>query len=463
MSFLYQPPRTPYKGLEIGLAGNVHCENINTLFNALAAPIATASTTSLAPNAGGLGIQLRATGNVYGAGLGKIIESDTAVSVSNAAPADGGGVGTGMTVKLRYHAPPAVGDKVVPKPWDETGQITAVIADPGIGYKAGDRVSVTNATANTIFARTNSVVEIGSLKADGDTIEHVLTSDEELKCFETKSDNNGAASGFTFVITAHAGNMTELVCTANGADGGVQMQLNSVGWGDQFNGNHNAVGQMQVASPITASASLVVGDSGVPDAKGPWDLTGVVSTTTGSGHNFACNITWDKAATGAVIAIVKITGGVDYREGDTITITHEAIQQKIIDLTPNGANDSLTVITNDLVIKLTAANFQDHWNPSGHTDNTIQIVKIHFPQPSINGDNYDKIDDVYTCNTNVTSGNKHLPINAIAGFVTNALDSSTGENGGKLIISVVRYAPPGFSLSAAALNCRLGKRQLALV
>jgi len=117
---------------------------------------------------------------------------------------------------------------------------------------------------------------------------------------------------------------------------------------------------------------------------------------------------------------------------------------------------------------LTKDNFALDWIPGGQfSDNFVmQIVKVHFPQPSISSDDYAKIDDTYTCTSNVTSSLSHLAITSIAGFVTNALDADTGSDGtedgssgGKLIVSLIRYAPPGFSLAPGILNCRIGKRQ----
>ena len=126
-----------------------------------------------------------------------------------------------------------------------------------------------------------------------------------------------------------------------------------------------------------------------------------------------------------------------------------------------------------LVITLVEANFAStfDWIPrslpvTDYTSHVMQIVKVHFPQPSISSDDYAKIDDTYTCTSNVTSSLNHLAITSIAGFVTNALDADTGSDGtedgssgGKLIVSLIRYAPPGFSLAAGILNCRIGKRQ----
>ena len=468
MAFLYQPPQAPYRGLETGLASNVYCENVNTLFNAVNTPVAT--TGANVPASPATGIQLLTANGIFGWDIANsIMESRTSVPVINtAATGETLGTGTGMTVKLRYHPDGTTTGTKLPVVDTDVGYIAVVIDNPGTGYKAGDRVSVTSANAQLIFAAGTFVQNL-----QNQTTTKLEAAVNGKKPMAVVIPGGSTLCGITFTLSTTvtpATSYDELVCSAQGNDGGVQMQLSGADNNSSQFSSNNALPSASNTTVI-AGATIVTGSAATSPAAavGPWDLGAPNTEVSIAGSGFTCSITWAAATATSLVAIITITGGTGYLPGDVITYNAGSIRDTIRTL--SNANAAPFDITNNLVITLTENNFTSFfdWIPTGQDSDSsfvMQIVKVHFPKPSISSDDYAKIDDTYTCTSNVTSSRSHLAITSIAGFVTNALDADTGSDGtedgssgGKLIVSLIRYAPPGFSLAPGILNCRIGKRQ----
>ena len=115
MAFLYQPPRLPYSGTEIGLGSNVFCENLSMIGGSGAALAADGATAVIYNNTGGADVDV--TGTTVNA-----VTSSSTTSVN----------GTGMTAKFTVTPTDPVG---------KTGTLSLSIENPGTGYKAGDKIT----------------------------------------------------------------------------------------------------------------------------------------------------------------------------------------------------------------------------------------------------------------------------------------------------------------------------------
>lgn len=144
MAFLYQPPRLPYSGTEIGLASNVFCENLSMINGggaALAADGATAVTTTIT-----------------------IADGDYSTTTAVASSSTTSVNGTGMSANFSFTATGGGAG---------TYPLTLSIENPGTGYKIGDTITFTSVDikarldAATGAANTVSADVVFVLVADG--------------------------------------------------------------------------------------------------------------------------------------------------------------------------------------------------------------------------------------------------------------------------------------------------------
>jgi hypothetical protein len=119
MAFLYQPPKLPYSGTELGLGSNVFCENLSMIGGSGAALAADQVTPVIYNNTGGTDVTTAGTTN------SAVASSTDSVN------------GTGMTAKFTV-------TPIEPAP-NKTGTLSLSIENPGTGYKAGDKITFTAA------------------------------------------------------------------------------------------------------------------------------------------------------------------------------------------------------------------------------------------------------------------------------------------------------------------------------
>jgi hypothetical protein len=143
MAFLYQPPKLPYSGTEIGLGSNVFCENLSMLGGSGAAVEADGTQVTY-DNTGGANVTVTGTTN------NAVASSTDSVN------------GTGMTAK--FTVTPVAGVQ---------GNLSLSIENPGTGYKKGDKITFTKeAILAQIEAGTTPVVPIdgASRSVSGDVV-----------------------------------------------------------------------------------------------------------------------------------------------------------------------------------------------------------------------------------------------------------------------------------------------------
>jgi hypothetical protein len=149
MAFLYQPPKLPYSGTEIGLGSNVFCENLSMLGGSGAAVEADGTQVTY-DNTGGANVTVTGTTN------NAVASSTDSVN------------GTGMTAK--FTVTPVAGVQ---------GNLSLSIENPGTGYKKGDKITFTKeAILAQIEAGTTPVVPIdGATRSVSGDVVFVLDFD----------------------------------------------------------------------------------------------------------------------------------------------------------------------------------------------------------------------------------------------------------------------------------------------
>ena len=133
------------------------------------------------------------------------------------------------------------------------GYIAVVIDNPGTGYKAGDRVSVTSANAQLIFAAGTFVQDIQNQSTT--KLEAAVNGKKPMTVVIPGAPGS-TLCGITFTLSTTvtpATSYDELVCSAQGTDGGVQMQLSGANFGgsNQFYSN-NSIALRKYHTTITS-------------------------------------------------------------------------------------------------------------------------------------------------------------------------------------------------------------------
>lgn len=193
MAFLYQPPRLPYSGTEIGLASNVFCENLSMINGGGAALAADGVTDVTYDNAGGGGTNVTTAGTTNGA-----VASSSTTSVN----------GTGMTAKFT----------VTPNdPADTGGSLSLSIENPGTGYKVGDTITFTAADILAqIVAGTTPLVPVdGAAPAVSADVVFVLVADGANNAFVVGySADDNKTEGWQFELDSVSGLFQRMVISA---------------------------------------------------------------------------------------------------------------------------------------------------------------------------------------------------------------------------------------------------------
>lgn len=182
MAFLYQPPKLPYSGTELGLGSNVFCENLSMIggsATALGADLTPVTTTTAS------------AADDY---------TSNAVTSSSVDPAGG----TGMSAKFSFTSDGGGGPYA----------LTLSIENPGIGYKVGDKVTFTAAAikigldAVTPAANTVNQDAVFVLLADED----VGVTDKSYIVGYSVDDNT--TEGWQFLLDAPSGEFQRIVISA---------------------------------------------------------------------------------------------------------------------------------------------------------------------------------------------------------------------------------------------------------
>lgn len=187
MAFLYQPPKLPYSGTELGLGSNVFCENVSGLVRGEGLAQTGAAATIQLTNADAVG-----TVDVP-AGTYTLLET-LAVSQSGTS-----GSGVGMTVKFRFTSPGAS-----PGPFD----LTLIVVNPGTGYKVNDTVTFENAAILAALQNGNAFTPSLTLGSNssitpGDCVfvlsQHTTNENKVL----AYSPSDYSSMGWQFILDAH--------------------------------------------------------------------------------------------------------------------------------------------------------------------------------------------------------------------------------------------------------------------
>lgn len=122
MALLYQPPKLPYAGTELGSGSNVYCKSLS---NTSLLNIGPGYTSSASVYLG----EIKANWQGAGFTAGDTYTTTTAISGTSAA-------GSGLTARFAVTVPAG-------PPLDGTAvQVTLIVVDPGYGYKTGPDNSI---------------------------------------------------------------------------------------------------------------------------------------------------------------------------------------------------------------------------------------------------------------------------------------------------------------------------------
>ena len=183
MALLYQPPRNPYSGTELGASGNVYCQNITLIDGGQGFNIgpATATDYQYTPTTGNWNVATTYT---------SVAIAPTTTTLST------GSNGSGLTATFAVTGSGAANQS--------PANITVLISNPGVSYKPGDVLVWSNAA---VAAAIQAAI---TLAADSGV---------------TAGTVGGAADPLTYTITA---------MTDSGSDQGFQSVSRSTGLGWQF-------------------------------------------------------------------------------------------------------------------------------------------------------------------------------------------------------------------------------------
>jgi|DEB0MinimDraft_6_1074348.scaffolds.fasta_scaffold21387_2 hypothetical protein len=192
MAFLYQPPRLPYSGTELGLGSNVFCENLSMIAGSGAAKT-EAGVQVTYDNTGGTALSQAGTTN-------SAVASSSTTSVN----------GTGMTAK--FTVTPAAGIQ---------GNLSLSIENPGTGYKVGDKITFAKEDILTaINAGTTPPVEIdGAGRSVSANVVFVLLADQDLGVTDKSyivgySADDNTTEGWQFLLKGPSGIFQRIVISA---------------------------------------------------------------------------------------------------------------------------------------------------------------------------------------------------------------------------------------------------------
>jgi len=184
MALLYQPPRNPYSGTELGASGNVYCQNITLIDGGQGFNIGPGTATDY---------QYTPTGNWnVGTTYTSLAIAPTTTTLS------AGSNGSGLTATFAVTGSGAANDN--------PANITVLISNPGVGYQPGDVLVWSNADVEAAILA--AIALAGGTSVTAGTV-------------------GGAAAplGLTYTITA---------MSDSGSDQGFQSVSRSTGLGWQF-------------------------------------------------------------------------------------------------------------------------------------------------------------------------------------------------------------------------------------
>lgn len=185
MAFIYQPPRNPYSGTELGASGNVYCQNITLIDGGQGFNIGPSTATEY---------QYTPTG---GSGNWNVGTTYTSLAIApTTTTLSAGSNGSGLTATFAVTGSGGANKN--------PANITVLISNPGVSYQPGDVLVWSNAA---VAAAIQAAID--------------LAGDSGV----TAGDVGGAAAPLTYTITA---------MSDSASDQGFQSVSRSTGLGWQF-------------------------------------------------------------------------------------------------------------------------------------------------------------------------------------------------------------------------------------
>ena len=180
------------------------------------------------------------------------------------------------------------------------------------------------------------------------------------------------------------------------------------------------------------------------------------------------------------LTLIVVNPGTGYKVNDTVTFSNAAILAAL----KNGGADAFTpsltlentatITAGDCVFVLSQHTTNENkvlaYSPSNyssmgwqfildaHNTNT-QTVLISVKDPTLTA-SIDALEETSTIHANTTSSANNVADDQIGGACSTALDKQTNGTDEFVVVTVVRFAPSGFTLANTAMTVRRGKRQL---
>ena len=192
MAFLYQPPKLPYSGTELGLGSNVFCENLSMIGGSNVGVVDGTGTA--------ITLDVSDTGT-----LGDVLETAAVAATV------GTGSGTGMTAKFSVVATGAGG---------AARTITIRIENPGVGYKVNDAIQFDGTAVLNAFDDTTNITPNAAFSGAGTPpIVFTLLADEDAGVTDKSyilgySVDDNTTEGWQFLLDAPSGLFQRIVISA---------------------------------------------------------------------------------------------------------------------------------------------------------------------------------------------------------------------------------------------------------